>query len=114
KTVLARSGSYFRYESQKEDKLMIENQITVGNNTVYSYTPRSPGDYELRVYHPGANSYVSRSFYSYGSWGGNNTSFQVNNEGNIDIELDKKSYLSGEKVKALFKNPFSGRMMVRM
>ncbi len=114
RTVLTKSGSYFRYESQKEDKLMIENQITVANNTVYSYVPRSPGDYEVRIYRPGANSYVSRSFYSYGSWGGYNNSFEVSNEGNIDIELDKKSYLSGETVKALFKTPFSGRMLVTM
>ena len=113
KTVLAKSGSYFRYESQKEDRLMIENQVSVGNNTVYSYIPRSPGDYELRVYRPGSNSYVSRSFYSYGSWSwGDNSSFEVNNEGHVDIELDKKSYYSGETVKALFKTPFSGRLLV--
>ncbi|WP_276500443.1 alpha-2-macroglobulin family protein [Terrimonas pollutisoli] len=114
RTVLTKSGSYFRYESQKEDKLMTESQVAVGSNTVYSYIPRSPGDYELRIYRPGANSYVSRSFYSYGSWGGNNNSFEVNNEGNIDIELDKKSYLSGETVTALFKTPFSGKMLVTM
>ncbi|MGZ8552177.1 MAG: alpha-2-macroglobulin family protein [Chitinophagaceae bacterium] len=114
RTVLAKSGSYFRYQSQKEDKLMTENQISIGSNTVYSYIPRSPGDYELRIYRPGANSYVSRSFYSYGSWGGNNNSFEVNNEGNIEIELDKKSYLSGENVKALFKTPFNGKMLVTM
>lgn len=114
RTVLAKSGSYFRYQSQKEDKLMTENQISIGNNTVYSYIPRSPGDYELRIYRPGANSYVSRSFYSYGSWGGNNNSFEVNNEGNIEIELDKKSYGSGESVKALFKTPFNGKMLVTM
>jgi alpha-2-macroglobulin len=114
KTHLVRSGSYWRYESQKEDKVMIEDEVTIGNNTVYSYVPRSPGDYELRIYRPGANSYVSRSFYSYGSWGGNNTSFEVNNEGNIEIELDKKSYFTGESVKALFKTPFSGKMLVTM
>ena len=114
RTVLTKSGSYFRYESQKEDKLMTENQVTIGSNTIYSYVPRSPGDYELRIYRPGANSYVSRSFYSYGSWGGNTNSFEVNNEGNIDIELDKKSYLSGETVTALFKTPFSGKMLVTM
>jgi uncharacterized protein YfaS (alpha-2-macroglobulin family) len=114
RTVLTKSGSYFRYESQKEDKLMIEQQISVGNNTIYTYVPRSPGDYELRVYHPGANNYVSRSFYSYGSYGGNNNSFEVNNEGNIEIEIDKKSYAIGENVKALFKTPFSGKMLVTM
>ena len=114
RTVLTKSGSYFRYESQKVDKLMIESQVSVGNNTVYSYIPRSPGDYEVKIYHPGANSYVSRSFYSYGSWGGDNNSFEVNNEGNIEIEVDKKSYYTGEKMKAHFKTPFSGRMLVTM
>jgi len=114
RTVLTKSGSYFRYESQKEDKLMTGNQVTVGNNTVYTYIPRSPGDYEIKVYRPGANSYVSRSFYSYGSYGGDNNSFEVNNEGNIEIEIDKKSYLTSEHVKALFKTPFSGRMLVTM
>ncbi|MEO7922450.1 MAG: MG2 domain-containing protein [Chitinophagaceae bacterium] len=114
RTVMTKSGSYFRYESQKEDKLMIEQQVTIGNNSVYSYIPRSPGDYEIKIYRPGANNYVSRSFYSYGSYGGNNNSFEVNNEGNIQIEIDKKSYATGESVKALFKAPFSGRMLVTM
>ncbi len=114
RTVLTKSGSYFRYESQKEDKLMIEQQITVGNNTVYTYVPRSPGDYEVKVYRPGANNYVSRGFYSYGSWGATNTSFEVSKEGNIEIEINKKSYFTGESVKALFKTPFSGRMLVTM
>jgi uncharacterized protein YfaS (alpha-2-macroglobulin family) len=114
KTVLTKSGSYFRYESQKDDKLMIESKLSVGANTVYSYVPRSPGDYEVKIYHEGANSYVSKSFYSYGSWGGNNNSFEVSNEGNIEIELDKKSYFTGESMKALFKTPFSGKMLVTL
>jgi alpha-2-macroglobulin len=114
RTVLTKSGSYFRYESQKEDKMMEEKEIAVGSNTVYSYIPRSPGDYEVRVSRPGASSYVQRSFYSYGNWGGDNSSFEVNNEGNIDIELDKESYNTGETVKALLKTPFSGRVLVTM
>ncbi|MGQ0738243.1 MAG: alpha-2-macroglobulin family protein [Bacteroidota bacterium] len=114
RTVLTKSGSYFRYESQKEDKLMTEQQITVGSNTIYSYTPRTPGDYEVKIYNPGASSYLSRSFYSYGSWGSNNSSFEVSREGNIDISIDKKSYHTGETVKALFKTPFSGKMLVTM
>ncbi|PZR25836.1 MAG: hypothetical protein DI535_16805 [Citrobacter freundii] len=114
RTVLSKSGSYFRYESQKQDKMMTEVQLNIGEGTVFNYIPRSPGDYEVRVYRSGANSYVSRSFYSYGSWGGDNNSFEVNNEGNIDISLEKKSYEAGESVKALFKTPFSGRMLVTM
>lgn len=115
RTVLTKSGSYFRYESQKEDKLVASALVPVnGESTRYSFVPRSPGDYELRVSIPGANAYVSRSFYSYGAWGGENTSFEVNNEGHIDIDLDKESYYTGEPVKAHFKTPFSGRMLVTM
>lgn len=115
RTILVKSGSYFRYESQKEDKLLSSGIVTVsGEATHFSFTPRSPGDYELRVSIPGSNSYVSRNFYSYGSWGGDNNSFEVNNEGHIEIELDKTSYFTGETAKALFKTPFSGRMLVTM
>lgn len=112
KTVLAKSGSYFRYESQQEDKLLINGDLSVGANTPYIYVPRSPGDYEIRISRPGANAYVSKRFYSYGTWGNDNSSFEVNNEGHVDIELDKASYQAGEMAKVLFKTPFSGRMLV--
>ncbi|HVM89573.1 MAG TPA: MG2 domain-containing protein [Puia sp.] len=115
RTVLAKNGSYFRYESQQEDKLIDTKDISVaGEGTKYSFVPRSPGDYELRVYVPGSNTYVKKDFYSYGYWGSDNSSFEVNNEGNIDIETDKEAYYAGEKVKALFKAPFTGRMLITM
>jgi len=93
---------------------MTEQQMSIGSNAVFNYVPKTPGDYEVRIYNPGANSYVSRSFYSYGNWGYANTSFEVNREGNINIEIDKKSYNTGESVKALFTTPFSGKMLVTM
>jgi uncharacterized protein YfaS (alpha-2-macroglobulin family) len=115
RTVLTKSGSYFRYESQEEDKLIDSKDVSIsGESTKFSFVPKTPGNYELRVYIPGSNSYVSKSFYSYGYWGGDNSSFEVNNEGNIDISVDKESYYSGDHVKALFKAPFSGRMLVTM
>ena len=114
-TVLTKSGDYFRYESQKEDKLINSSLVTVsGEGTKYSFVPRSPGDYELRVSIPGSNSYVSRDFYSFGAWGGDNNSFEVNNEGHIDIALEKSGYYTGENVSAFFKTPFDGRMLVTM
>jgi uncharacterized protein YfaS (alpha-2-macroglobulin family) len=112
RTVLTKSGDYFRYESQKEDKQMIETEVSIGKDFVYNYTPRSPGDYEVRVYKPGATTYVSRSFYSYGSWGGDNNSFEVSNEGNVNIDLNKRSFYTGDTVDAHFTTPFSGRMLV--
>ncbi|MEO5997029.1 MAG: MG2 domain-containing protein, partial [Chitinophagaceae bacterium] len=115
RTVLSKSGNYFRYDSQKEDKLIAGNTVTIsGEKTSYSFVPRIPGEYEIRISLPGATNYVSRSFYSYGSWGGQNSSFEVSTEGNIDIETDKSAYLSGESAKVLFKTPFSGKMLVTM
>jgi uncharacterized protein YfaS (alpha-2-macroglobulin family) len=112
RTVLSRSGSYFTFNSQQEDKVMADHQVAVSENSVYNYVPRSPGDYEIRVYRPGANAYVSKRFYSYGPWGADNTSFEVNTEGNIDIEMDKAPYSSGDNAKLTFKTPFSGKMLV--
>lgn len=115
RTVLRKSGDYFRYESQRDDRMLAENTITVnGEATSYSFVPRSPGDYELRVMLPGSTSYVSKRFYSYGYWGGESASFEVNTEGNIDIALEKASYLTGENAKVLFKTPFDGRMLITM
>ena len=113
KTVLSKSGSYFRYESQQADKLLSEQTITIsGENSSYAFVPRSPGDYELRISLPDANGYVSKKFYSYGSWGGDNNSFDVSTEGNVDIETDRAAYKAGETAKVLFKSPFDGKMLV--
>ena len=115
RTIISKSGDYFRYESQKEDKLISSTMVKVtGDQTLFSYIPRTSGDYELRVAIPGSDTYVSKSFYSYGSWGSDNSSFEVNNEGQVDIQLDKSSYYNGESVRALFKAPFDGRMLVTL
>lgn len=113
KTVLSRYNEYFRYESQREDKTIIDQNITIsGENTVYSFVPRTPGEYEIRVGKPGTNTFVKSNFYSYGYMSGSYGNFEVNNEGQIEIETDKKEYAAGDKCKALFKTPFNGRMLV--
>jgi uncharacterized protein YfaS (alpha-2-macroglobulin family) len=112
RTVLTRYDDYFRYESQKNDKVVYDADITIsGENTVFSYTARSSGDYEIRLMLPGADSYVQRQFYCYG-WGDGNTGFEVNKEGHVDIALDKERYVCGENARVLFKAPFNGRMLV--
>jgi uncharacterized protein YfaS (alpha-2-macroglobulin family) len=115
RTVLSKNGNYFRYESQQDNKVVADQTISVsGENAYYEFVPRSPGEYELQIGAPGSEGYVSKQFWSYGYFGGDNSSFEVNNEGNIDIQPDKSSYLTGESAKLLFKTPFSGRMLVTM
>ncbi|HEX3769128.1 MAG TPA: hypothetical protein VHT72_12170, partial [Puia sp.] len=115
RTVISKNGSYFRYESQEEDKLISSKIVSVnGEQTSFSFVPRTAGEYELRVAIPGSKTYVSKSFYSFGSWGSDNSSFEINNEGHVDIQLDKSFYFNGESVRALFKAPFDGRMLVTL
>ena len=117
RTVLTKSGEYFRYESQKEDIVVASVPVNIsGDKANFAFTPRTAGNYELRVSIPGAASYVKKEFYSYGGWGSNNdnSSFEVSTEGNIDIDVDKSSYNTGETAKVLFKTPFGGKMLVTM
>ncbi|MDW8419182.1 MAG: MG2 domain-containing protein [Chitinophagales bacterium] len=112
RTVLSRYGEYFRYESQPDFKTILNQQISVsGENTFFSFVPRVPGEYEVRIMRPGAPTYTSCKFYCYGGYG-HQASFAVNNEGHIDIEPDKGAYKTGEKVRVLFKTPFDGKMLV--
>lgn len=114
-TVLTKTGGYFRYQSQMEEMVKEEKTVSIsGAQTMYSYVPVEAGSYELRVYLPGASTYTSRSFYSYGSWGIAGGSFEVNTDGNIEIAADKVSYAPGEKAKLLFKAPFDGRLLVTL
>ncbi len=114
KTVLSKGYDYYRYVSQREDKILIDQNMNVsGESTVFNYIPRTPGEYEIRLSAPGVDAYVRNYFYSYGYYGGySGSNFEVNNEGNIDIELDKKSYNTGETAKVLFKTPFNGKLLV--
>ncbi len=113
KTVLSKSGSYFRYRSEKIEKILDLKAITLkGTSSTYSFIPEFSGNYELRISLPGAETYVKRNIYAYG-WGSTTySSFQVDNEGQIDIQLDKEKYLVGDKANVILKAPFSGKMLV--
>lgn len=113
KTVLSKSGEYFRYQSQKEEKQIQQKDISIsGSQTVYAFVPREAGEYELRVGLPGADTYVSRNFYSYGAWGSSTGDFEVNSDGTIDVVADKATYTNGDRAKLLFKTPFDGRLLL--
>ncbi|MEO9966240.1 MAG: MG2 domain-containing protein [Reichenbachiella sp.] len=113
RTVLSRSGGYFRYNSERVEKVIEDKQITIGGkDQTYSFIPEISGRYELRLSKPGVRNYVSSEVYAYG-WGGtSNSSFEVNSEGQIDIQLDKDQYQPGDQAKVILKSPFSGKILV--
>ncbi len=113
RTVLAKSGEYFRYKSEHEE-VVLENKIIDlnGDKIAFSFVPKTSGRYDIRVSKPGSKTWVEQSFYAYGYGSTSSSSFQVNNEGNIDIELDKKKYSIGDKAKVILNTPFSGKVLV--
>lgn len=112
-TVIERSGTYYKYRSNKVEKLLSTHNITVtGTTTSVSYTPELSGQYEVRIKLPNASTYVSRYFYAYG-WGNTQSnSFEVNTEGNINIVADKENYNVGEDANIIFTAPFNGKLLV--
>ncbi|MGB0885930.1 MAG: alpha-2-macroglobulin family protein [Chitinophagales bacterium] len=113
RTILNKSGSYYTYNSQPYEKVVYEKEMSIDGKETIVYNPTLSGRYEVRVSSVDApNAYVSNSFYAY-SWGNtSNNSFEVNNEGKIDMEFDKEKYEVGENATVLFKTPFDGKMLV--
>lgn len=112
-TILQKSDGQLKYISQQKQEVIENKNINiVGSNSYYPFTAKESGDYEFRISAPNSDTYVSYSFYAYG-WGDTYaSSFEVNNEGKIDITLDKEKYSIGEKAKALLKLPFDGKVLV--
>ena len=112
-TVIEQSGDHYRYVSKEEEKKMEEKDISInGSGSYYAYSPQLSGDYEVRFALSNATAYVSKTFYAWGSGTTQYSSFEVNNEGQVDIKPDKDKYSKGDAVKLLFTTPFEGRMLV--
>ncbi len=112
-TVIEQSGDHYRYVSQEQKKVLLQQGLKISGDAMYfSYVPMLSGSYEVHVSLPGHEGYVSKSFYAWGFSDSQYTSFEVNNEGNVDIKPDKEKYSLGDEVKLLFTTPFEGRMLV--
>ncbi|GAA4831665.1 alpha-2-macroglobulin family protein [Algivirga pacifica] len=103
----------YRYVSRKREQVLESAEITLnGKSTTYSFIPEQSGEYEVRVYLPGAKSYTRRWFYAY-AWGASaNASFEVDKDGDVLVKSDKEQYEVGETAKVLLNAPFAGKMLV--
>lgn len=106
-------GSRYRYISHKKERVVFDQTVTMpAAGYDFVYTPAESGEYELRVSRPGAERGVSKNFYAFG-WGyTTNTSFEVNTEGQVDMQADQDEYKVGDKARILFKTPFNGKLLV--
>jgi hypothetical protein len=102
-----------RYASKKQTKVVFGRAVQFsGGRAEVRYAPPTSGEYEVRVYRPGARVGVAQGFYAYGYGQTNSTAFEVSTEGRVLMELDKESYAVGDRAKVLFKTPFAGKLLV--
>jgi uncharacterized protein YfaS (alpha-2-macroglobulin family) len=111
-TVMERNYNGYRYISQKREVVLDDRPFTIsGTNSSYTFRPTQSGSYEVRVKLPDTESFVAQNFYAYG-WGTTqNSSFEVDNEGKVKIEVEDK-YEVGDEAKLLFTTPFEGKILV--
>lgn len=112
-SVIEGSPGSYRYVSQKREITMLNQRVKISpQGYTQVFIPNNSGEYEVRVSAPDAEHYVSSTFYAYGYGYTQNTSFQVNTEGQVTIETDKEKYEPGEQARLLFKTPFAGKLLV--
>ncbi len=110
-TVLEKTDQGLRYVSKKKEKLIKSSEIAFsGKKIIQPFIPKISGEYEIRIKDKNSDTYVSSEFYAYG--GGNKASFEVDTDGEIQIETDKTLYSSNETAKAIFKTPFDGKLLI--
>lgn len=114
RTVLNRAGSYYRYQSQRDPKVLVEKRISLsGDQTVYDFVPEWSGEYVVELYHPGTSrTFVRSTLHAYTSGRTSATSFEVDREGRVSIEADADRYEPGDMARLLFQTPFDGRLLV--
>jgi len=109
------AGGRTHYTSIKTEITEWERKINIsGVPSTIPINPQSSGQYELRISEKGKTDYVKSNFYVYGWADRTASNFDMDKEGKIEIILDKETYEPNEKVTALFKCPFSGKMLLTL
>lgn len=102
-----------RYKTKRREKLVYTNTLTFkAGRAGFQYVPAVSGEYEIRVRQPGATNYAATGFYAYSYGSTTASSFEVSQEGQVLITLDKPIYQTGDKASLLFKAPFEGKLLV--
>lgn len=103
----------FKYSTKKREKRVYGNTLVFkAGHASFRYVPTVSGEYEIRVRRPGGSGYATAGFYAYGYGSTSASSFEVSQEGQVLMTLDKPTYETGDKAKILFKAPFDGKLLV--
>ena len=117
-TVIEKKDAQIKYTTKRREKSVYTNTLLFkGGKAAFRYVPTVSGEYEIRVRRPGGQSdvsgnYAATGFYAYSYGSTTASSFDVSQEGQILMTLDKPAYQTGDKANVLFKAPFDGKLLV--
>jgi uncharacterized protein YfaS (alpha-2-macroglobulin family) len=108
KRVDSRGG--YRYESERVKNLLDSFTIESANGTgSFSVTPGDYGRYLVVVRDIETGASASLYFYASG-WG--YAPWAMDNPDRIEIDLDKETYLPGDKAELQIRSPFAGKLLL--
>lgn len=118
-TVIEKEGdgnqARIKYTTKRREKSVYTNTLLFKDGKAsFRYVPTVSGEYEIRTRRPNGTNYAATSFYAYGYGSTSASSFEVSQEGQVLMTLDKPSYQTGDKAKVLFKAPFDGKLLVTL
>ncbi len=106
------NGTY-RYVSHKKEISVFSKTVSIDQKGYnLNFVPNYSGEYEVRISDVNSGNYVESNFWAYGYGYTQNTSFNINTEGQVTIQADKDTFAPGEKANLLFKTPFAGKLLV--
>ena len=116
-TVIEKDDNRVKYITKRREKSVYTNTLTFkAGKAGFRYVPTVSGEYEIRVRRPGRADapagYSATNFYAYGYGSTSASSFDVSQEGQVLMTLDKPVYQTGDKANVLFKAPFDGKLLV--
>jgi hypothetical protein len=112
-TVIEKKDEQIKYTTKRREKSVYTNTLTFkAGKAGFRYVPTVSGEYEIRIRRPNATNYAATGFYAYGYGSTSASSFDVSQEGQVLMTLDKPAYQTGDKATVLFKAPFDGKLLV--
>lgn len=101
----------YRYVSDEKEECVYDEVIkTETPQGTFSYKADFYGSYIVRLKGKGDNAHTASLKFHVSGWG--YQPWAMERPDRIDLELDKKSYTSGEEARLMIKSPFKGKALI--